>query len=115
MTLCRWLEENPTAGNSKDEDEDDLNVEYDADGNPIAPEKIKYIDPLPPINHSDITYHSFEKNFYEEHEDIVGLNNIQIIDLQQKLNVKVSGPSPPKPVTSFAHFGFDDALMKAIR
>ncbi len=39
----------------------------------------------------------------------------QIIDLQQKLNVRVSGASPPKPVTSFAHFGFDDALMKAIR
>ncbi len=109
----RWLEENPNAG--KDEDDEDLNVEYDADGNPIAPDKIKYIDPLPAIDHSHITYHSFEKNFYEEHEDIVGLNNIQIIDLQQKLNVKVSGPSPPKPVTSFAHFGFDEALMKAIR
>lgn len=38
-----------------------------------------------------------------------------MIDLQQKLNVKVSGPSPPKPVSSFAHFGFDEALMKQIR
>lgn len=28
---------------------------------------------------------------------------------------KVSGPSPPKPVTSFGHFGFDESLMKAIR
>ena len=79
------------------------------------PEKDKHIDPLPPIDHSEIKYHKFEKNFYEEHQDIGSLSNIQVIDLQQKLNVKVSGPSPPRPVTSFAHFGFDEALMKAIR
>ena len=28
---------------------------------------------------------------------------------------RVSGASPPKPVSSFGHFGFDDALIKAIR
>jgi len=39
----------------------------------------------------------------------------QVIDLQQKLGIRVSGASPPKPVSSFAHFGFDEALMKAIR
>jgi len=27
----------------------------------------------------------------------------------------VTGPSVPHPVVSFAHFGFDDALMKSIR
>ena len=39
----------------------------------------------------------------------------QVIDLQQKLGIKVSGASPPKPVSSFGHFGFDEALLKAIR
>jgi len=111
----KWLTENPTAGTSRDDDDDGLNIEYDADGNPIVPEKDKHIDPLPPIDHSLVKYHQFEKNFYEEHEDISALSNIQSIDLQQKINIKVSGPSPPKPVTSFAHFGFDDCLMKAIR
>ena len=38
-----------------------------------------------------------------------------MIDLQQKLGIKVSGASPPKPVSSFGHFGFDEALLKAIR
>ena len=28
--------------------------------------------------------------------------------------LQVSGISPPKPVASFAHFGFDDALMSSI-
>ena len=90
-------------------------IDYDADGNPIAPEKVKHIDPLAAIDHSQISYQPFTRNFYEEHSDIVGLSKIQVIDLQQKLNVKVSGPSPPKPVSSFAHFGFDEPLLKSIR
>ena len=110
----RWLEENPTAGTNRDDD-DGPPIDYDADGNPIVPDKDKHIDPLPPIDHSEIKYHKFEKNFYEEHNDISSLSNIQAIDLMHKLNVKVSGPSPPRPVTSFAHFGFDDQLMKSIR
>lgn len=112
----RWLEENPNAGKPTIDDDDELDaIDYDADGNPIAPEKNKHIDPLPPIDHNQITYQPFIKNFYEEHPDIVGLSKIQVIDLQQKLNVKVSGPSPPKPVSSFGHFGFDEPLLKSIR
>ena len=67
------------------------------------------------IDHSQIEYKSFEKSFYEEHADILGLSPIQVIDLQQKLGIRVSGASPPKPVSSFGHFGFDESLMKSIR
>ena len=35
--------------------------------------------------------------------------------MQHKLGVHVSGAVPPRPVTSFGHFGFDDTLLKAIR
>ncbi len=35
--------------------------------------------------------------------------------LRSKLGVKVAGMYPPKPVASFAHFGFDENLMNAIR
>jgi len=108
------LEENPNAGRIGG-DEDEPEIEYDADGNPIVPKGPRYIDPLPPINHNEIDYDAFEKSFYDEHPDIGTLSGIQVIDLQHKLGVKVSGAGPPKPVTSFAHFGFDDALMKAIR
>ncbi len=90
-------------------------MEYDEDGNPIFKNKIGYIDPLQPINHAEIDYKPFEKNFYNEHPDIASLSNIQVIDLQHKLGTKVSGAVPPKPVTSFAHFGFDEPLLKAIR
>ncbi|KFM65708.1 ATP-dependent RNA helicase DDX42, partial [Stegodyphus mimosarum] len=109
----RYMEENPTAGQEKEESEGEL--EYDEDGNPIAPAKSKYIDPLPQIDHSEIEYHDFEKNFYEEHEEISKLSPEEVEQLRNKMGIKVSGALPPKLVTSFAHFGFDEKLMKAIR
>lgn len=48
---------------------DDEQLEYDEDGNIIWSWK-KVIDPLPDIDHSQIQYQKFNKNFYEEHEDI---------------------------------------------
>ena len=110
----KWLEENPDAGRTN-VDDDDLEIEYDEDGNPLAPKGPKHIDPLASLDHSQINYKPFGKSFYTEHPDIAGLSPIQIIDLQQKLGIRVSGASPPKPVSSFGHFGFDDPLIKAIR
>ncbi len=111
----KWLEENPNAGRIGGDDDDGLEIEYDEDGNPIAPAKSKHIDPLGPFDHSSVNYETFERNFYTEHPDIAGLSRIQVIDLQHKLGIRVSGASPPKPVSSFGHFGFDDTLLKAIR
>lgn len=93
--------------------EDDL--EYDEDGNPIAPSRKRIIDPLPPIDHSLNVYQPFEKNFYVMHEEIAKMNKIQKDELRHKLGIKVMGAAAPAPVCSFAHFGFDDQLMKAIR
>ena len=109
----KWLEENPNAGRPGEEDE--VEIEYDADGNPIVPPKPKYIDPLPPLDHSKIEYEPFDKDFYKEHIDIQGLSPVQIIDLRNKLGVRVAGAQAPKPVSSFGHFNLDEPLMKAIR
>ncbi|XP_048373081.1 ATP-dependent RNA helicase DDX42 isoform X2 [Sphaerodactylus townsendi] len=108
----RYMAENPNAGVVPEEEED--NLEYDSDGNPIAPSK-KIIDPLPPIDHSEIEYPPFEKNFYEEHEEITSLTPQQVVELRHKLNLRVSGAAPPRPGSSFAHFGFDEQLMHQIR
>ncbi|XP_017862220.1 PREDICTED: ATP-dependent RNA helicase DDX42 [Drosophila arizonae] len=109
----RYMEENPNAG-MRDEGSDQ-EIDYDEDGNPIAPPKKKDIDPLPPIYHSEIEYEPFERNFYTPHEDIAQLDEEQVRELRHTLGVKVSGAQPPKPVTSFGHFGFDDQLLKAVR
>lgn len=107
----RYMEENPTAGLINDEE--DI-FDYDEEGNPIIPDK-KIIDPLPTIDHSEISYQEFNKNFYVEHEEITRLTADQVQQLRTELGIKVSGILAPKPVSSFAHFGFDDKLMKVIR
>lgn len=112
----KFVKENPDAGKIFF-DEDEL-VNYDEEGNPIKPDPAlskKNIDPLPVIYHSDIEYPSFDKNFYTEHLEIRNLSEATVADLRHKLNIKVSGFYPPKPVSSFGHLGFDDQLMSAIR
>lgn len=113
IVYYRYMEENPNAG--LHQDDSDQEIEYDEDGNPLAPMKKKEIDPLPPIDHSAVPYESFEKNFYLIHDDIANLNKQQVDDLRKTLGIKVTGPLPPHPVTSFGHFGFDESLIKAIR
>lgn len=109
----RYMEENPNAG-CRDEEEDQ-DIDYDEDGNPIAPPKKKDIDPLPPIYHSEIDYEPFERNFYTPHEDIAQLDEEQVRELRRTLGVKVSGALTPNPVSSFGHFGFDEQLLKSVR
>lgn len=109
----RYMEENPNAGLAP-VDDDNPEIEYDEDGNPIPPDKKKFIDPLPPIDHSEIEYKPFKKNFYQEHAEIEMLTNEKVTELQKALGITVSGSSPPKPVSSFGHLNFDDKLIKAI-
>lgn len=109
----RYMEENPNAGLQPVED-DHPEIEYDEDGNPIAPDKKKIIDPLPPIDHSEINYEPFKKDFYQEHSEIAALDDAKVHELRQTFDLTVSGKNPPKPVSSFAHLGFDDKMLKAI-
>lgn len=109
----RYMEENPMAGVL--DEGSDAEMEYDSDGNPIAPPRKRDIDPLPSIDHSEIEYQPFEKNFYTPHEEILNLDGQKVNELRRTLGIKVTGPLPPHPVTSFAHFGFEESLIKAIR
>ncbi|MFH4976551.1 hypothetical protein AB6A40_003260 [Gnathostoma spinigerum] len=104
-----YLEEHKSNG-----PEDEESYEYDEDGNIIWSWK-KVIDPLPPIDHSTVEYKPFNKNFYSEHEQIKAMSSLKVFELRNKLNIKIAGFNPPKPATSFAHFGFDDNLMSVIR
>ena len=110
----RYLEEHPNAGMASIDDENVI-LEYDAEGNAIIPDSFKMIDPLPPCDHSKINYEPFEKVFYREHEDIASATPEQVAQLRRTLDVKCSGFNPPKPVTSFGHFGFDETLMELVR
>jgi len=87
-TIYRYMEENPQAGLQNDDS--DQEIEYDEDGNPMAPPKSKIIDPLPPIDHTEIKYSDFEKNFYTLHPDIAALTAEQVAELRKTLGLKVS-------------------------
>jgi hypothetical protein len=56
----------------------------------IVPEKNKIIDPLPPIDHTLIEYENFEKNFYDEHEEIKNLSQSEVDELRKTLGIKVN-------------------------
>lgn len=84
----RYMEENPNAG--LQDDGSDVEIEYDQDGNPIVKITKKIIDPLPPMDHSEINYEPFEKNFYTIHEDIAALDKDKVIELRNTLGLKVS-------------------------
>lgn len=109
----RYMEENPNAGLAPLDDENP-EIEYDEDGNPIPPDKKKIIDPLPPIDHTQIEYKSFQKVFYEEHEEIKNLTDKQVTELRRTLGITVTGREAPKPVSSFGHLNFEEKLIKAI-
>lgn len=51
---------------------------------------MQIIDPLPPIDHSEVEYESFVKNFYTEHEEIKSLTKPQVDELRRKLGLRVS-------------------------
>lgn len=46
-------------------------VEYDSDDNPVVLDK-KRIEPIPALDHSEIDYEPFNKDFYEEKDSISG-------------------------------------------
>ena len=50
---------------------------------------LQIIDPLPPIDHSEIDYTPFEKNFYIEPPDISALDTNQVNELRRTLGIRV--------------------------
>ena len=56
------FQENPNAGRQVDEDDND--IEYDEDGNPIVPMKDKHIDPLEALDLKTLeTFDTFQSCF----------------------------------------------------
>ncbi|KYQ91669.1 putative RNA helicase [Tieghemostelium lacteum] len=96
-------------------DEDDEDFYKDNESLSSTSKKRKIIEPLPPIDHSKIKYNSFEKYFYKEHDDISDLSQERVASLRQEFDINVSGNELINPVTSFAHFGFDDILIQCIQ
>ncbi|KAG0248453.1 ATP-dependent RNA helicase ddx42, partial [Mortierella polycephala] len=96
--------------NATDAQYDPDDVPYDFQANTK-----KEITPLSRMDHSKQEYIEIEKCFYEEHEDIARLSEEQVRQIRMDLDMRVSGVEVAKPCISFAHFGFEEALMETIR
>ncbi|KAK4372420.1 hypothetical protein RND71_007804 [Anisodus tanguticus] len=88
-------------------------VEYDSDDNPIVVDK-KKIEPIPALEHSEIYYEPFNKDFYEEKPSISGMSDPEVNEYRTSLAIRVSGFDVPRPIKTFEDSGFSVELMKAI-
>ncbi|CAO2826646.1 unnamed protein product [Amaranthus hypochondriacus] len=88
-------------------------VEYDSDDNPIVLDK-KKIEPIPALDHSEIDYEPFSKDFYEEKPSISGMSEQEVTEYRTSLKIRVSGFDVPRPVKTFEDCGFPPPLMNAI-
>ncbi|KAI6694596.1 hypothetical protein NL676_022306 [Syzygium grande] len=88
-------------------------LEYDSDDNPIVLDK-KKIEPIPALDHSEIDYEPFSKDFYEEKESISGMSEQDVADYRKSVAIRVSGFDVPRPVKAFDDCGFSPQLMNAI-
>ncbi|KAK9984325.1 hypothetical protein SO802_033850 [Lithocarpus litseifolius] len=89
-------------------------VEYDSDDNPIVLDK-KKIEPILPLDHSEIDYEPFTKDFYEEKESISGMSEQDVAEYRKSLAIRVSGFDVPRPIKAFEDSGFSVQLMNAIK
>jgi ATP-dependent RNA helicase DDX42 len=97
------------------EDSDDENVAdiYDDEGNVIKKEKTR-VEPLPPVDHSKIQYHSFRKCFYREHRDISSMSDADVQSLRDDFELSVQGGDVPRPIKKFEQSGLHYNLLKEI-
>ncbi|GAB2282188.1 DEAD-box ATP-dependent RNA helicase 24 [Dionaea muscipula] len=88
-------------------------LEYDSDDNPLVVDKRK-IEPIPALDHSDIDYEPFNKDFYEEKPSISGMSELDVTEYRKALAVRVSGFDVPRPIKIFDDCGFPAQLSSAI-
>ncbi len=56
----------------------------------LAIHTFQIIDPLPTIDHSEIEYEPFNKNFFEVPDEVERLGFLELQDLRNKLGIRVS-------------------------
>ncbi len=72
---------------------------------------------LPKIDHSQIEYMPFRRDFYKEHPEVSALTDAAVAAYKKELDISVTwltGGSVPRPVQTFTQAGFPPAVLKAI-
>lgn len=98
---------------------DGADVSYDSDGFPVRDSVKKdgeksRIEPLPALDHTQISYRPFRKNFYKESTELSSLTETEVSILLEELEVNVQGSDVPKPLKSFSVSCIPAVLQKEI-
>jgi ATP-dependent RNA helicase DDX46/PRP5 len=68
---------------------------------------------LEAVNHSEVAYRKFNKNFYIETENIRKMTDAEVKKLRKEMDhIVVRGKNCPKPVTKFTEAGLSDGVLK---
>lgn len=117
------------SGDAYDDDEDDSDDNdgestaklylYDSDDeesvSALAAKKRKAVEPLAPLDHSQVSYAPFEKNFYYECPAVEKLTDEEVSAIREKHGIRVFGNDPMNPVTSFDQIDLGRRLAPAKR
>jgi len=70
---------------------------------------------LVPVDHDEVEYEHFRKNFYKESSDQASMS-VEEVKLLRKLlgDMKVRGKDCPKPIQSWYQCGLSDKLLEYI-
>lgn len=61
------------------------------------------IQPLQAIDHTKLEYEGFEKEFYNEHQEVIDLGFDEVNAKRRELGIRVEGEKVPKPLFKFSH------------
>ncbi|KAJ5076035.1 atp-dependent RNA helicase ddx42 [Anaeramoeba ignava] len=95
----------------------EFEIEFDSDDNPIVDLKSrkKAVVPLDEVNHSEIEYFEFNKNFYQENPQIATLSDQEVKKIRNEKQIRVSAFDVPKPVLSFQQCGFSSLVLNILK
>lgn len=89
-------------------------VEYDLDDNPVVTLDKKKIEPLDPVDHTEVDYDDFAKDLYDENLEITAMSEPEVAAYRAQKGIRVSGFDVPRPIKSFQQAGFDEVLAGVI-
>lgn len=77
----------------------------------------KKIEPLAPVDHSQIQYNKVQTEFYKPHEEVARMTDAEVTALRAELHIGSTGANIPSPVVSFGHLAnsLGKELMEGIR
>eukprot|EP00210_Caulerpa_lentillifera_P006804 g6503.t1 len=92
--------------------DEDLEAEYDSDDQLVI--KKREIGAIPALDHDQIEYEDFKKEFYKPCPTIQSKTKEQITQTRESSGIRVGGFNPPAPIESFFQCGFDIPLLSVI-